>query len=170
MRHRQAYDLNSRQASAPKLNAKGRLLTFDAGVVILLFLAGLVPFSSLVFLLLAMCALSSYTQYHAIVRQELERQSTNTLGPLAQLHSNAERNRHVAIVSMMGTVGLDNLRLGMMNRDFDESGIDIQPAHCMGQGMPLLASGFLVCTRIQHMNLFHFILPCNSSTLPEVSG
>ena len=25
---------------------------------------------------------------------------------------------------MMGTVGLNNLRLGMMNRDFDESGID----------------------------------------------
>ena len=128
MRHRQAYDLNSR---AKHLHRKGRLVTFDAGIVILLFLAGLVPFSSLLFLLLAMCALSSCIQYNAIVRQELERQSTNAPGPQAQFHSNAERNRHVAILSMMGTVGLDNLRLSMMNRDFDESGIDTQPARCM---------------------------------------
>ena len=78
-----------------------------------------------------MCALSSYIQYNAIVRQELERQSTTTPGLQAQLLSNVERNRHVAILSMMGTVGLDNLRLGMVNRDFDESGIDIQPAHGM---------------------------------------
>ena len=99
------------------------------------------PFSSLLFLLLAMCALSSYIQYNAIVRQELERQSTHTPGLQAQLLSNAEHNRHVAILSMMGTVGLDNLRLGMMNRDFDESGIDIQPAHGMRHYMPSLASG-----------------------------
>lgn len=125
--HRQANDLNSSAKRAKHLHAEGRLLTLDAGVVILLFLAGLVPFSSLLFLLLAMCALSSYIQYTAIVRQEVERQSTNTPGSQAQLLSNAERNRHVAILSMMGTVGLDSLRLGMLNRDFDDSGIDIQP-------------------------------------------
>lgn len=95
----------------------------DAGIVILLFLAGLVPFSSVLFLLLALCALSSYIQYNAnaLVRQEPEQQSTNTTGLPAQLSSErAERTRqwHMANMMMMGTVG----GLSMMNRDFNESG------------------------------------------------
>ena len=97
-------------------------LTLTVGVVAVL------PFSSVIFLLLAVCALSSYTQYNAVVRQGLERQSSNATVVPAQLFPDAERNRHAAMLSMMGTVSLDNLRLGMMNRDFNESGKVIQPA------------------------------------------
>ncbi|KAL0038955.1 hypothetical protein WJX77_003174 [Trebouxia sp. C0004] len=52
---------------------------FIVGVVILLFLAGLVPFSSLLFLLLALFALASCIQYNAIVRQEADQRSNRIL-------------------------------------------------------------------------------------------
>ncbi|KAL3162509.1 hypothetical protein ABBQ32_010167 [Trebouxia sp. C0010 RCD-2024] len=94
-----------------------------AGIVILLFLAGLVPFPSIFFLLLAMCAISSYIQYNTVIRQELERQSatTGTPGFQAQPFTHPEQAHHAAVFSMMGTLGLNEWRLGMMNRDFDES-------------------------------------------------
>ncbi|KAL3162508.1 hypothetical protein ABBQ32_010167 [Trebouxia sp. C0010 RCD-2024] len=96
---------------------------FVCGIVILLFLAGLVPFPSIFFLLLAMCAISSYIQYNTVIRQELERQSatTGTPGFQAQPFTHPEQAHHAAVFSMMGTLGLNEWRLGMMNRDFDES-------------------------------------------------
>ena len=97
------------------------------GVVILLFLAGLVPFSSVVFLLVALFALASCIQYNAIVRQQAEQQSAAAPGYQAQPFTHPERFHHAAVLSMMGTLGvtspaLHNLRLAMMNRDFNESG------------------------------------------------
>ena len=102
-----------------------KLATDVAGVVVLLFLAGLVPFSSLIFLLLAMCALSSYIQYNTLVRQELERQSapTGTPGLQAPFFMHPEHAHHADVLSSMGTLSLQQLRLSLMNRDFDESGI-----------------------------------------------
>lgn len=155
--HRQAYDnFRSQLQQAPALMLMVDMMP-HAGVIILLFLAGLLPFSSVVFLLLGMCALSSYIQYIAIVRQGPERQPSNATGLPAQLFPSAERNRHVAILSMMGTVGMDDLRLSLMNRDFNESGKVIQPAIWYA----LLVLGSFVYTSRQHTCK----LPTTSSTV-----
>lgn len=88
-----------------------------------LFLTGLVPFSSFLFLLLALCAMSSYIQHNAVVQQDLERQPTNTTGLPAQLSSErAEHIRNLANMMMMGTMDTR----GMMNRIFNESGKVVQ--------------------------------------------
>lgn len=98
-----------------------------AGVVILLFLAGLVPFSSVVFLLVALFALASCIQYNALVRQQAEQQSAAAPGYQPQPFAQPEQFHHAAVLSMMGTLSmtspaLHNLRLAMMNREFSESG------------------------------------------------
>lgn len=117
-----------------------------AGIVILLFLAGLVPFPSIFFLLLAMCAISSYIQYNTVIRQELERQSatTGTPGFQAQPFTHPEQAHHAAVFSMMGTLGLNEWRLGMMNRDFDESGIlaTCYATHCSCSRLQARGAGF----------------------------
>ncbi|DBB01205.1 TPA: hypothetical protein ACH3X1_001087 [Trebouxia sp. C0004] len=99
---------------------------FIVGVVILLFLAGLVPFSSLLFLLLALFALASCIQYNAIVRQEADQRSNSESALQTQNQRINESFHHAAVLSMMGTLGLNspalnNLRLAMLNRDFDDS-------------------------------------------------
>ena len=112
------------------------MLTY-AGVVILLFLAGLVPFSSVLFLLLALFALASCIQYNAIVRQE--QQSGGAPGSPTYPFTGPERLHHAAMLSMMGTLGMNspalhNLRLAMINRDFNESGGEswLARMHCIG--------------------------------------
>lgn len=96
-------------------------------MVILLFLAGLVPFSSLLFLLLALFALASCIQYNAIVRQQAEQHFVDEPAPQLQRRRSNEAFHHAAVLSMMGTLGLsspafNNLRLAMLNRDFNDSG------------------------------------------------
>ncbi len=96
-------------------------------MVILLFLAGLVPFSSVLFLLLALFALASCIQYNAIVRQEADQRSTNEPALQTQNRRLNESLHHASVLSMMGTLGLNSpalhsLRLAMVNRDFDDSG------------------------------------------------
>ena len=98
-----------------------------AGVIILLFLAGMVPFSSLIFLLLALFVLASCLQYNAIVRQEAEQQTQQDPGIQLQSRRNAESFHQAAVLSMMGTLGLqspalNNLRLAMLNREFNDTG------------------------------------------------
>ena len=97
-----------------------------AGVVLLLFLAGLVPFSSVLFLLLALLALASCLQYNAVVRQQAEQRS-NSGSSLHQERRTADSFHQAAVLSMMGTFGLNsaalnNLRLAMLDRDFNDAG------------------------------------------------
>lgn len=87
-------------------------------------MAGLVPFSSLLFLLLALFALASCIQYNAIVRQEAEHRAP---GLHMQTRRSPESFHQAAVLSMMGTLGLNspalnNLRLSMLNRDFTAAG------------------------------------------------
>ncbi|KAL3141105.1 hypothetical protein ABBQ38_003460 [Trebouxia sp. C0009 RCD-2024] len=100
---------------------------FACGILILLFLAGSVPLSSVIFLLLALCALSSYIQYNTVIRQEFERQSatTGTPGFQAQPSMQPEQAHHAAVLSMINTVVLNNQRLGIMSRDYYDSGYDM---------------------------------------------
>lgn len=99
---------------------------FILGFIILLFLAGLVPFSSLIFLLLALFVLASCRQYNAIVRQEAEQQTQQDPGIQLQSRRNAESFHQATVLSMMGTLGLqssalNNLRLAMLNREFNDT-------------------------------------------------
>ena len=110
-----------------------------AGVVILLFVAGIVPFASLLFLLVALFLFASCIQYHVLARNDVQhiRPRANATLPA---WGNAERMQRAAVLSMLGTFGLGNpslgnvlaghstggafhnLRLSMMNRDFTDAG------------------------------------------------
>lgn len=97
----------------------------DAGVVVLLFLAGLVPFSSLLFLLLALLVLTSCVQYNAVIQQEVQHLPQQDSQP--QSRQQAEAWQHAAVLSMMGTMSLHSpafhhLRLAMLNREFTDAG------------------------------------------------
>lgn len=110
-----------------------------AGVVILLFVAGLVPFSSVLFLLLALFALASCVQYNLLARHEADQGRPGIAGRMPAWQS-AERMHRAAILGMMGTFGfanpalhhlmaahptrttMHNLRLSLMNRDFTDAG------------------------------------------------
>ena len=117
-----------------------------AGILILLFLAGLVPLSSVIFLLLALCALSSYIQYTTVIRQEFERQSatTDTPGFQAQPSMQPEQAQHAAVLSMINTVVLNNRRSGIMSRDYYDSGVLAAcfSTHCGSSGLQARGADF----------------------------
>ncbi len=81
----------------------------------------------MLFLLLALFALASCIQYNAVVRQEAHQRSNNEPALQTRNQRLNESLHHAAVFSMMGTLGLNspalhNLRLAMLNRDFDDSG------------------------------------------------
>ena len=102
-------------------------------------MAGIVPFSSLLFLLIALFLFASCIQYRVLAQNEIQhvRPRANATLPA---WGNAERMQRAALLSMLGTIGLGNpvhgnvlaghptsgafhnLRLSMMNRDFTDAG------------------------------------------------
>lgn len=114
-------------------------LSGGAGVVILLFVAGVVPFSSLIFLLVAFFLFASCIQYNILARTDTQHTRPGIAANLPAWQ-NAQRIQRAAVLSMLGTFGLGNpafrdiitdpaaggslhnLRLSMMNRDFTDAG------------------------------------------------
>lgn len=110
-----------------------------AGVVILLFVAGIVPFSSLLFLLVALFLFASCIQYNVLARNEAPQTRPGAVANV-RAWQNTERMQRAAVLSMLNTFGLGNpalqnimagqpagaslhnLRLSMMNRDFTDAG------------------------------------------------
>ena len=123
--------------------------TVLAGVVILLFVAGVVPFSSLLFLLVALFLFASCIQYNVLARTDLQQTRPGAVANVRAWQS-TERMQRAAVLSMLNTFGLGNpalqnvmagqtagaslhnLRLSMMNRDFTDAGkvFDIPPMSC----------------------------------------
>ena len=110
-----------------------------AGVVILLFVAGVVPFSSVLFLLVALFLFASCVQYNVLARNDLQQTRPGAVANVRAWQS-TERMQRAAVLSMLNTFGLGNpalqnvmagqpagaslhnLRLSMMNRDFTDAG------------------------------------------------
>lgn len=110
-----------------------------AGVVVLLFIAGVVPFSSLLLLLVVFFLFAGCIQYTAHAQSNTQHPISG-VGANLPAWQNAQRIQRAAVLSMLGTFGLGNsdlrniitdpaaggsfhnLRLSMMNRDFTDAG------------------------------------------------